>query len=169
MSTAIQDITIERLSGHHFEQLRAVADQVARERRYLAMLQAKSVEECFAFYREVLANGQCHVAVHGDMVVGWCDVTPQFGETREHIGTLGVGLLADFRSQGIGRRLMEAAIELAWARGLTRIELTVREDNSRARKLYERLGFVHEGILRKSMRVDGRYYDSHAMALLRDE
>ena len=160
--------TIEQLAEHHFEQLHRVADQVARERRYLAMLEAPPVEHCYSFYREILASGQCHVVVHDGTVVGWCDVTPVFGESRRHVGTLGIGLLPAFRGSGVGFELMKSAIEVAWARGLSRIELTVREDNLSAKALYERLGFAHEGVKRDSMLVDDRYYDCYAMALLRD-
>lgn len=64
---------------------------------------------------------------------------------------------------------MEATIAKAWAKGLTRIELTVRVDNPDATALYERLGFRHEGTRTQEFRIDGRYYDGYAMALLRDE
>ncbi|WP_322470106.1 GNAT family protein [Hydrogenophaga sp. SNF1] len=72
------------------------------------------------------------------------------------------------RHQGLGAALMRAAIAAAWAKGLTRIELTVRADNPNARALYERMGFAHEGLQRGAFRVDGQSVDSHAMALLRD-
>lgn len=64
---------------------------------------------------------------------------------------------------------MRAAIDGAWARGLTRIELSVRADNANAQALYKRLGFEPEGLRRRSVRVDGQYHDSLAMALLSDE
>ena len=64
---------------------------------------------------------------------------------------------------------MRAAIAMAWAKGMTRIELTVREDNGNAKALYERLGFEVEGLQRRAFRVDGEYADSYSMALLRDE
>lgn len=159
--------TVTPLEERHFTQLLAVVDTVARERRFLAMLQAPPQEEAFAFYRSVLADGQCHVAVSGERIVGWCDVLPSFGESRRHVGTLGIGLLPEFRGLGIGTQLLQAAVAAAWARGLTRIELTVREDNHNARALYEHLGFQHEGLRRRSMLVDGKYYDCHSMALLR--
>ncbi len=158
---------IAPLEERHFTELLAVADAVARERRFLAMLQAPPPEEAFAFYRSVLAEGQCHVALDGQRVVGWCDVLPSFGESRRHVGTLGIGLLPEFRGRGIGTQLLQTAVATAWARGLTRIELTVREDNHNARALYEHLGFEHEGLKRRSMLVDGKYYDCHSMALLR--
>ena len=70
------------------------------------------------------------------------------------------------RRQGIGTRLLEATIAKAWAKGLTRIELTVRTDNATARALYERMGFRIEGVKRRAFLIDGEYYDACAMALL---
>ncbi len=47
------------------------------------------------------------------------------------------------RGQGVGRRLMEAALERASARGAARICLDTNERNLRARRLYEALGFAN--------------------------
>jgi ribosomal protein S18 acetylase RimI-like enzyme len=159
-------IAIVQLAEPHFEQLRSVLDVVAREQRYLALFEAPPAEEAFAFYRELLANGQCHVALNQASVVGWCDIQRVFGQAREHVGVLGMGVLPAFRHQGIGTRLLLAAISAAWSRGLRRIELTVREDNTNAKALYERLGFRDESIKRQSMLVGGRYYDCYSMAVL---
>ena len=161
------NIAVEKLTEACFEQLRLVADHVARERRFLAMFQAPPPEEAHSFYRSVLADGQCHVAVSDGRVVGWCDILPSFGESRRHVGTLGMGLLPEFRGRGIGSRLLQAAISTAWGRGLSRIELTVREDNLRAKALYERMGFENEGVRKHSMLVDGKFHDCFSMALLR--
>ena len=160
-------ITITHLAEPHFEQLRAVLDTVAREQRYLALFEAPPREEAFAFYRSLIAGGQCHVALEQASVVGWCDIQSVFGHARKHIGVLGIGLLPAFRQRGVGTRLLSTAISCAWLRGLQRIELTVREDNTNAKALYERLGFQVEGVKRQSMLVAGRFYDAYAMALLR--
>jgi len=45
------------------------------------------------------------------------------------------------RGQGLGRALMEAAIELARREGADRMELGTEEDDRAARALYESLGF----------------------------
>jgi len=163
----VMNAVIAPLAEAHFDELRAVLDVVARERRYLAALEASPPERSFAFYRSLIADGQGHVALVDGRVVGWCDIQSTFGQARAHVGILGIGLLPDARGHGIGTRLLQSAIATAWSRGLTRIELTVRDDNTTARALYERLGFEHEGIQRRSMRVDGHYYDCFAMALLR--
>ena len=163
----VMTIFIAPLSESHFGQLRAVLDTVAKERRYLVLFEAPPPEQAFAFYRSLIAQGQCHVALEGESAVGWCDIQPVFGEARKHIGTLGMGLHPEFRHRGIGAQLLTAAISTAWSRGLSRIELTVREDNLNAKALYERMGFESEGVKRKSMFVGTRYFDCHSMALLR--
>ena len=153
----------------HFESLYQTLDIVAREKKYLAQTQAPPWEQSLAFYRNVLAKGFPHfVAVDGnDRVVGWCDVSPVFGQSRAHIGILGIALLREARGLGLGAQLLQAAIDKSWSRGLTRIELAVRADNLNAKALYERLGFEHEGLVRRASLVDGIYHDAHAMALLR--
>lgn len=156
------------LTESHFDALRLVLDLVAREKRYLAFLRAPPAEQAFEFYRNVVANDLCHfVALTDGEVVGWCDVLPTHGESRIHVGTLGIGLIASARHQGTGAALMEATIAKAWAKGLSRIELTVRADNLNARALYERMGFRMEGLHQRAFFVDGEFYDSYSMALLR--
>jgi ribosomal protein S18 acetylase RimI-like enzyme len=49
----------------------------------------------------------------------------------------------DRRGQGLGRALMEAAIELARRQGATRMDLGTSEDDVVARALYESLGFTN--------------------------
>lgn len=163
-------LSIEPVAEAHFGGLHAALDAVAREKKYLAFTQAPPREAAFEFYRSVIAGGDCmFVALWNAQVVGWCDVLPVRGEARAHVGTLGIGLLPSFRRRGIGELLLKTAIAGAWARGLTRIELSVRTDNANAKALYQRLGFATEGLLRRATRVDGRYEDSHAMALLRED
>ncbi|HZM33384.1 MAG TPA: GNAT family protein [Burkholderiales bacterium] len=58
---------------------------------------------------------------------------------------------------------------MAKAAGLTRIELTVREHNDRAIALYERLGFVREGLKRNAVRIDGNYENLVCMGLVCDK
>jgi ribosomal-protein-alanine N-acetyltransferase len=52
---------------------------------------------------------------------------------------------------------------------LHRIYLEVLESNERAKKLYESLGFQHEGRLRHAQWKGGRYLDVHVMGILEDE
>lgn len=60
----------------------------------------------------------------------------------------------EWRRCGVGRRLMERAVEAGRERGSTRIMLEVRASNTAAIRLYESYGFVRVGI-RKNYYHDG--------------
>jgi ribosomal protein S18 acetylase RimI-like enzyme len=164
------DFRILPIAQEHIEGFRTVLDSVARERRYLAFLEAPSLEDLSAFVGKNIRNGYPeYVALVGDRVVGWCDALPFERPTKAHGGVLGMGVKTEYRGVGIGRALIQATLEGARTAGLTRIELTVREDNERAIHLYRKLGFTHEGLKRNGVRVDGRYYNLVSMGLLLDE
>ncbi|RGX80713.1 N-acetyltransferase [Collinsella sp. OF03-4AA] len=74
------------------------------------------------------------------------------------------------RGKGIGSFAVKKMIEHAFLdMNLRRIELTVLEDNARARLLYEKFGFQYEGIKRKAKYKHGRYVDMRLMALLKSD
>jgi RimJ/RimL family protein N-acetyltransferase len=155
------------IAEEHIESVHDCAGEVARERLYLAMLDAPPLEQSRAFVLgQIHANAPHFVAIAEDAVVGWCDVVRKPRDTLAHSGTLGMGVRAAFRGRGIGKALMERTLAGARNRGFTRVELTVRVDNARAKRLYERFGFVVEGTCRNHIRVDGGYYDSYLMAIL---
>ena len=52
---------------------------------------------------------------------------------------------------------------------LHRVELMVMENNERAQRLYEKLGFIREGVKRKSHFKDGRFMDAILYAVLKEE
>jgi RimJ/RimL family protein N-acetyltransferase len=53
--------------------------------------------------------------------------------------------------------------------GLHRISLEVYDFNPRARHVYEKIGFVHEGTQRQALYWQGAWVDAHLMAILSDE
>jgi RimJ/RimL family protein N-acetyltransferase len=77
-----------------------------------------------------------------------------------------MGLVPEYRGRGIGARLLERTLKQALSTGFVRIELSVRADNLRAARLYEKVGFVREGVLRDAVLVDGEFHDAIAMALI---
>jgi RimJ/RimL family protein N-acetyltransferase len=158
----IVPIAEEHIAGFH-----ATVDSVALERRYLAMLKGFPIEETAKFVQENIRRNYPHfVAIADGKVVGWCDIQPMPRETMAHGGVLGMGLIDGYRERGIGIALIRATLDKARANGMTRVELTTREDNLRAKALYEKVGFVVEGVKCKASLHDGKYYDQIAMALL---
>ncbi|ASY74396.1 putative acetyltransferase (plasmid) [Sinorhizobium fredii CCBAU 83666] len=79
-----------------------------------------------------------------------------------------MGIIPSFRGHGLGSRLIAAALHQAREAGLVRIELSVHADNTRAIGLYEKVGFIKEGVQRRSVLIDGRFIDTVNMALMLD-
>lgn len=78
----------------------------------------------------------------------------------------GMYVMPGYRSQGVGRRLMEKAIELAnQIDGLEQINLSVVTGNQGAKKLYESLGFLVYGIEKRALKHQGIYDDEELMTL----
>ena len=160
-------VEIVPITQDHIESFHRALDFVARERRYLSFLEAPPLESVRAFVLDNISHGYPQlVAVLAGQVVGWCDVVPKPRPIYAHVGVLGMGLLPEFRGQGLGDRLIRQTLAAARAFGLTRVELSVRENNASAIALYKRVGFGIEGLQRNATRVDGVYENVVLMAIL---
>ena len=158
---ALVSISKQHITGFH-----KCLDSVARERKYIGFIQAPPLESTREFIlSNIEKNVLQFVALKGNEVIGWCDVSPRRGEGFTHCGRLGMGVLKEYRRQGIGTRLLEKAITEAKECGLERIELDVYASNTPAINLYEKWGFNHEGVLRKARKLDGVYDDIIVMVL----
>lgn len=79
-----------------------------------------------------------------------------------------MGIIFGYRGQGLGRRLIEDALDKARKEGFTRVELSVHAGNAPAIALYKKVGFVPEGVHRRSVLIDGHFIDTISMALMLD-
>ena len=161
------DLLLRAFETRDLESFLRCLDVVARERRYLAMTEGPTREQADAFLADARARGMVQeVAISGDEVVGWCDVIRKPYPGFEHSGTLGMGLLPAWRGRGLGARLLDASLAGAAKLGITRVELEVFSSNTRAIALYERRGFVREGVKRGARVLDGVTDDIVCMALI---
>lgn len=161
--------TIVPIAEAHIDGYNACLTAVALERRWLGFVGPADLARSREFVRHSLAEGNPHfVALDGDRVVGWCDITRGKLEGFRHAGGLGMGILKEYRGQGIGERLARATLHQARSVGLERVQLDVYASNGPAIKLYEKLGFQVEGFHRQARKLDGQYDDLITMALLFD-
>lgn len=159
-------VKIVPIAEEHIESFRACLDEVARERRYLGMTKAPPESSVRQFVLENIASGNPQfVALDGERVVGWCDISIPSLEGFTHTGLLGMGVQRAYRGQGLGRRLLDRTVEAARARGVERVELEVYASNVPAVRLYETAGFVAEGTKRRARKLDGEYDDLLFMVL----
>jgi RimJ/RimL family protein N-acetyltransferase len=159
-------IRIVPISEEHVEGFHKCLDSVARERRFLAFTQAPPLDSTRQFVLSCIESDVPQfVALLGEEVIGWCDVSPIRLEGFAHCGRLGMGVRQDFRGQGIGTQLLARAMQESREKGLERIELEVFRSNESAIRFYERAGFVVEGVKKKGRKLDGEYDDLVQMAV----
>lgn len=168
MNAILQQVKIIPMAEAYIASFHACLDSVARERRYLAFLEAPTLAAVreFATANFIYGNSLQFIAVTEEVVVGWCDILVNMLPGFTHIGKLGMGIKHDLRGMGLGKKLMTMSLNKAREKKLERVELEVYASNKTAIKLYERAGFVVEGVKEKSRKLDGIYEDTLCMALL---
>ncbi|CVI71701.1 putative acetyltransferase YhhY [Clostridiales bacterium CHKCI001] len=81
-----------------------------------------------------------------------------------HRAYIVIGIRERYRGRGIGTEFFKRLEKWAKEQQLVRLELTVMCSNTSAKQLYEKNGFVVEGIKKKSMFVNESYVDEYYMA-----
>jgi RimJ/RimL family protein N-acetyltransferase len=106
---------------------------VGDERRYLKALRR-------------YPNAAVFVAERSDgAIIGRLSLARDAHPASAHVADLGLMVAKDARGRGVGRALLQAAVD--WARGATirKLELHVFPWNKPAIELYQRFGFEQEG------------------------
>jgi ribosomal protein S18 acetylase RimI-like enzyme len=107
------------------------------------------------------------VAEFETIVAGYVALAPPTRlSSGAHVQAIhGLAVAPAYQRRGIGRQLLEAAIEEARRRGAQRLRLRVLATNEEALRLYAAVGFEREGALRGEFRIGGRYVDDLFMAI----
>jgi len=109
-------------------------------------------------------NSTVIVATHGDEIVGYVEAEGGPYRRTRHSAYLVIGVRSAWHGRGLGRALLDAVERWAGKHGVRRLELTVRVDNKRAIRLYERAGYMTEGMRRASLLVESEEIDEFMMA-----
>jgi RimJ/RimL family protein N-acetyltransferase len=124
---------------------------VLDERRYLRALRR---------YRDAAV----FVAEAEDGLVGRLSLGRDPHPASRHVADLGLMVAASHRRRGIGRALLDRAIEWAREVGVRKLELHVFPHNEAALALYESVGFEREGYRRAHYRRGSGFVDAILMA-----
>lgn len=84
-----------------------------------------------------------------------------------HTAGLAMGVLPEWQGIGLGVWMLQRAIEdIKQQPKIQRLQLVVMEGNDHAQRMYERIGFEHEGRRIKAIRQpDGSYRDEFFMGM----
>jgi ribosomal protein S18 acetylase RimI-like enzyme len=127
---------------------------------------ARANDPFFTFFTDN-SPPEAHLVAEVDgRMAGYIRLRPvtSLPETTHVLGVAGLAVAPGDRRRGVASELLAAAEQQARARGARKLSLRVLGTNATAMRLYERLGFQVEGILRDEFCIDGRYVDDVLMA-----
>lgn len=143
----------------------------ARETKYIL----RYPEECSKYTKEsekmlfeqknASPNETMIMCIVDEKVIGNCEIS-FFKEIKtRHRASVAIALISEFWNQGIGTKMIQELIRLAENReGVMQIELDFIEGNSRARYLYEKMGFRITGVRPNVIRLkDGTLLNEYMM------
>lgn len=123
-------------------------------------------EEAFIVKHKEAKNQICLISKIEGEIVGMLNVASSSRKRIQHIGEIGISIAKAHWGKQIGTMMFEEVI--AWAKSggiIKKIDLSVLTDNERAVKLYERLGFKHEGVRSRASWQEGMFLDTYMMGL----
>jgi RimJ/RimL family protein N-acetyltransferase len=149
--SGLDDTESMRLTGTH---ARFTADQVAT-----ALREWSTRDDRVDLAITERATGQ-HA---GEVVLNGLDQDNQSCGFR-------IALLTPYTDRGLGTEATRLILGYAFDTvGVHRVELEVFAFNPRARRVYEKVGFVYEGTKRQALRWQGEWIDTLVMAMLADD
>lgn len=128
-----------------------------------------SIEEERILIRNIRLRHNCLliVGIVDGRIVGVLSFIASNRKRIMHRGDMGIYILKDYWNLGIGSCMIEHFLK--WAgenETIKKVALEVRIDNERAINLYKKFGFEIEGHFKKSLFIDGEYYDTYYMGKL---
>lgn len=106
------------------------------------------------------------VATIGQDVVGWVHIKHTDLEKLSHTAELTVGVLEEYRNNGIGSHLLERGLAWASKRGLEKIYNSVPSSNEAAIEFLSGRGWEVEAVRENHYKINGKYADEVMMAKL---
>lgn len=100
--------------------------------------------------------------------IGQIHLTGLGQRTQHHRRTeVGIDILPEWQGKGYGSEAIRWALDYAFRKaGLHKVRVRAFEWNVGAIKLYERIGFKHEGRERESLWHEGRFWDGIEMGMI---
>ena len=102
----------------------------------------------------------CLVGVCGLHYINWCIRSAEAS----------VMIAPDFSGKGIATDAIKILVDYAFGEcNLNKVFCEILSINTASLKVFERVGFKKDGVLRDNFFVDGKYFDSYLLSVLKSE
>lgn len=169
------DLLIREAEISDASEVRALLDQIGQESSFTSLDEnglsiSESEMQIFIDKQAQSENQITLLAFLNDELAGIINITADQRPRVRHIGDIFLGIKKSFWGSGLGSILMEEAIEWAESSGvIRRLQLTVQKRNLAAIHLYEKMGFITEGLQERGACIErGEFLDVYLMGKLID-
>lgn len=169
------DLLIREAEVEDATELIALLDQIGHESNFTSLDEnglsiSESEMQIFIDKQAQSENQITLLAFLNDELAGIINITADQRPRVRHIGDIFLGIKKSFWGSGFGSILMEEAIEWAESSGvIRRLQLTVQKRNLAAIRLYEKMGFITEGLQERGACIErGEFLDVYLMGKLID-
>lgn len=166
--TDMNNVTLRKFTADDVEsKVKWINDPVNNE--FLHYNIPLDVEKTHQWFENTKDNQNRHdmIIEYGGVPVGVIGIINIGNKKGEYYITLGEH---DYRRRGISYEATKLVLDFAFNKlGLQKVWLCVDEKNVAARKLYEKVGFSQEGLLRKDIYFKGEMINRCMYGILREE
>ena len=169
------DLLIREAEISDASEVIALLDQIGQESNFTSLdengiAMSESEMQIFIDKQAQSENQITLLAFLNDELAGIINITADQRPRVRHIGDIFLGIKKSFWGSGLGSILMEEAIEWAESSGvIRRLQLTVQKRNLAAIHLYEKMGFITEGLQERGACIErGEFLDVYLMGKLID-
>jgi len=163
----IRPIKISDADNYHEFQI-----QIHAQTNYLLFSQREAEKRPVEFYQKTIGQmesdnlGNIIVALDGDKVVGSIWLGEYLVSKRSKQTNFGLGVFKEYHKQGVAQQLFDQAEQWIKEKGFARVEITVFSENIPAYNFYMKNGFEQEGLKRKSVYMNNKFYDEIMLSKL---
>ncbi|MBU0761907.1 MAG: GNAT family N-acetyltransferase [Candidatus Altiarchaeota archaeon] len=157
-------VTFRRVSEKDLKKLNEIVNdsEVCRYLSLIPPVSMSSTKKAFERFRKAGDLWYC-IMVDGAVAGAVLLKTTPKGLKNSHVASVGIDIDKPYWGKGVGGQALEFIIKKAGEKGVKRLEIEYMEGNTRAEKLYTRIGFIHEGRRKKAIKAGSKYYDSITM------
>ncbi len=158
-------VTIRPAKASDATQIVATAKEIVNEGTFIQKEKVRTIDEEATFINEMNEKDNMYVVIQlEDHVIGIARLIRGELEMKRHVGLFRTWLSTMGQGKGIGSRVMEYTLDWAEQHKLQKVVLTVFSKNVVAKKLYEKYGFVIEGVQKDQLCINGEFQDEVYMA-----
>jgi len=161
------DLKIRKATVKDAQAISSIWNIICAERIYTVVNVPFTPEQEKKYIADLSTREGIFLAEVDESIIGFqsLDLWAKYTDSFDHVGVMGTFLLPIWRRKGIARQLTTYTFNFARMNQYEKLIVYVRGNNLGAQNFYASLGFIKKGLLKRQVKIDGKYEDEVFMEL----